>query len=711
MGKVLIPGLRPRTRQVELGRRKILALLTAVVAAVMLTACGSPTSAVTPASSVPSPKPSVANTSSVAPSSTSVAATSSVVPSSTSVAVSVPAATPAAKPPAAGGAQSPAAGGAQPPAAGGGGGGGPGGIYTGVFPKPPGGIPANQTVGLLYKDAKAFNGYTLFAPAFATVTYLIDMDGKLVHTWNSTYSPGQSVYLIEGGTLVRSCHIANVQGAAGGGVQKIAWDGTLLWDFKFQTDTVIPHHDIKPMPNGNVLLLCWDIKTREESVAAGRSPALISEGKVWSEKIVEIKPDGKTGGTVVWEWRLWDHLVQSQDSTKANFGVIADHPELMDVNFGMGGKADWIHGNGIDYNDKLNQVMISCHEQSELWIIDHSTSTAEAATHSGGKVGKGGDLIYRWGNPKGYGAGTAADQKLFAPHNTHWIESGLPGEGNILVFNNGNVRPGGNYSSADEIVPPVDSQGRYAIDKGKAYRPATQTWIYKAKTPTDFFADKTSSAQRLPNGNTLICHGPLGTFWEVTKEGEMVWEYLGPVAGKTIVAQGAKMPSDPGGGTQNASFRAIRFAANDPALKGLDLTAGKLIEETASTAQAPSSGQPPPATTQAPANGAQPKPSAPAAGGGGGGGAGGGAPVPTLTGVSPNSGPITGGTVVTIAGNGLGGPAGTVTFGGVAATAISQVGDPPSYQCTTPAHAAGAVDVVVTTGGGAATSAGGFTYK
>ena len=709
MGKILIPGSRPKARQVASGRGKILTLLAAVVTAVTLTACGSPASPATSSTSVTSPKPSSA-------------ATSSVVSSSTSIAATTPAPKPAetgaggGQPPTgggAGGAQPPpaggGAGGAQPPAGGGAGAAKPpapgGGTYTGVYPKPPGGIPANQTVGVVYKDAKAFNGYTLFAPVFSTVTYLIDIDGKLVHTWNSTYSPGQSVYLIEGGTLVRSTHISNAQGPAGGGVQKIAWDGTMLWDFKYLPDNVIPHHDIRPMPNGNVLLICWDIKSREESVAAGRNPALISEGKVWSEKIVEIKPDGKTGGTVVWEWKLWDHLIQSQDATKANFGVIAEHPELMDINFGMGGKADWIHVNSIDYNPKLDQIVLSCHEQSELWVIDHSTTTAEAATHSGGKAGKGGDLIYRWGNPKGYGAGTAADQKLFAPHNIHWIDPGLPGEGNILVFNNGNARTGGNYSSADEITPPVDAQGRYTLTKGAAYGPAAQTWIYKAKTPADFFADKTSSAQRLPNGNTLICHGPLGTFFEVTKEGDMVWEYISPVAGKTIIAQGAKMPSDPGGGTQNGSFRAIRFAASSAALKGLDLTAGKLVEDTASTAQAPPAGQAPPAPAKTPAAGQ------PAPGGGGGGRAGGGPPAPSITSITPDSGPAAGGTVVTIAGNGLGGPVGTVTFGGTAATGISQTGDPPSYVCTAPPHAAGAVDVAVTTGGGTEMKKGGFTYK
>jgi len=442
----------------------------------------------------------------------------------------------------------------------------------------PSGISANQTVGLIYQTAQAFSGYTLFAPIHSTNTYLIDMDGKLVHTWDSKYTPGQSVYLLDNGTLLRSIHISNLQGPAGGGIQKIAWDGTLLWDFRYLSDTCIPHHDIRSLPNGDILMICWDIKTKEEAIAAGRNPALLSQVNLWSEKIVEIKPDGLNGGTLVWEWDLWDHLIQDFDPSKANYGVVADHPELVDINFGGNG-SDWIHANAVDYNPKLDQIMISAHNMGEIWIIDHSTTTKEAASNTGGISGNGGGLIYRWGNPQVYRAGTSKDQKLFAQHNANWITNGLPGAGNILIFNNGDNRQDGNYSSVDEITPLVDAQGHYTLTSGSAYGPADLTWTYKAKNPTDFFADKISGAQRLPNGDTLICHGPLGTFFEVTSEGEIVWEYINPVTGSAITAQGIKIPSDPGGGTMNACFRATCFAATDPALADSDLTPGATIEK------------------------------------------------------------------------------------------------------------------------------------
>ncbi len=437
-----------------------------------------------------------------------------------------------------------------------------------------------MTVGLTYKGEGTYGGYTLFAPNFSKNTYLIDIDGKLVHAWPSSYLPGQSVYLLEGGTLWRSVHLSDAGGGpTGGGVQKIGWDGMLMWDFKYMSDSYVPHHDIKPLPNGNVLLVCWEFKTQAEAVAAGRKTTLLSESKLWPEKIVEIQPSGSTGGTVVWEWHLWDHLIQEADSSKLNYGTVAAHPELMDINFALGGKADWIHINAIDYNPKLDQIVLSCHEQSELWVIDHSTTTAQAAGHTGGNSGMGGDIIYRWGNPRGYGAGTTSDQKLFAPHNTAWIESGLPGEGDILIFNNGNSRPGGNYSSADEITPPVNTQGGYTRSTGSAFGPTQQTWIYKAKNPTDFFADKISSAQRLANGTTLICHGPLGVFFEVTSAGATVWRYVNPVTDTGITTQGQTIPTGTAGDTRSATFRAQRFAADSAALKGLDLTPGKLLEQ------------------------------------------------------------------------------------------------------------------------------------
>ncbi len=109
----------------------------------------------------------------------------------------------------------------------------------------------------------------------------------------------------------------------------------------------------------------------------------------------------------------------------------------------------------------LDQILISVHNFSEIWVIDHSTTTAEAASHSGGNSGMGGDLLYRWGNPAAYDSGSSADQQLFVQHDAQWIGNGLPGAGNILIFNNGQGRPDGDYSSVDEIVPPVASDGSY----------------------------------------------------------------------------------------------------------------------------------------------------------------------------------------------------------------------------------------------------------
>src|SRR5205823_7110527 len=162
------------------------------------------------------------------------------------------------------------------------------------------------------------------------------------------------------------------------------------------------------------------------------------------------KPTGKTTGEVVWEWLIWDHLIQDHDSSKANYGDVAKHPERIDLNFGEGeGLAPlfaqkdgldklrsigyvrsppgrnqpynpgWTHLNSVAYNPELDQIVLSALGFSEVWIIDHSTTTAEAAGHSGGRRGKGGGLLYRWGNPRAYRAGSNTDQQLFGQHAAH----------------------------------------------------------------------------------------------------------------------------------------------------------------------------------------------------------------------------------------------------------------------------------------------------
>src|SRR5262249_34676831 len=181
-------------------------------------------------------------------------------------------------------------------------------------------------------------------------------------------------------------------------------------------------------------------------------------------------------------------------------------------------QTDWLHINSVAYNAKLDQIILSVFEFNEIWIIDHSTTTSQAAGHDGGRYGKGGDLLFRWGNPRAYRAGTVKDQKLFGQHNAHWIGKGLPGAGHVLIFNNGLKRPAGGYSSVDELVLPVDARGQFTCTKGKAFGPEQFAWTYVAPKKSDFFAPFISGAQRLENGNTLICSGTNGTVFEVTPD-------------------------------------------------------------------------------------------------------------------------------------------------------------------------------------------------
>ena len=432
-------------------------------------------------------------------------------------------------------------------------------------------------LGLVLNDPKALQGYTLISPFDSSKSFLLDMQGRVVRAWETGSSPALSAVLLENGHLLRpgligrDTRVFGPGPAVGGRIQEFTWDGELVWDFKFYNARQLPHHDMTRLPNGNVLLIVWDRKTAEEAIAAGRRPEMTGDRHLMPDSLVEIKPTGKTTGEVVWEWHLWDHLVQDFDKSKANYGNVAEHPELVNINYGedelpsviaakegkdkpaADGKPaadrppridpDYTHFNGVAYNPDLDQIAVSVWAFSEFWIIDHGTTTAQAAGHTGGRRGRGGDLLYRWGNPRAYRAGTKADRKLFSQHNAHWIPKGLPGAGHLLLFNNGRERPEGNYSSVDELALPVDSQGRYTRQPGTAYGPDQPVWSYTAPKKTDFYSSFISGAQRLSNGNTLICSGANGTIFEVTPEKAIVWKYVNPFkndsAGRRAAAAGA----------------------------------------------------------------------------------------------------------------------------------------------------------------------------
>ena len=443
-------------------------------------------------------------------------------------------------------------------------------------------VHEDWTVGLQSCSEGMQLGYTLFAPIRSTSTFLIDAWGQQVHTWESTYNPGLSVYLEDDGSLLRATSVPrtvhNAQfsaGGLGGRVEHVSWDSELLWSFQYASTEHIAHHDIERLPNGNILMIAFEVKSQAEAIAAGRDPSLMTDNEIWPDHIIEVKPSGIDGAEIVWEWHFWDHMIQDFDETKDNFGVVADHPELLDINYvGDGrraGGADWLHVNAVDYNADLDQILLSAHNTNEIYVIDHNTTTQEAA-------GPAGDILYRWGNPAAYGRGGPGEQMLFAQHDAQWIAEGQVGAGNILIFNNGGGREGGDHTTVDEIVPPYDGTGGYsALEGNAAYEPVATVWQYGSDEDERFYSRNISGAQRLGNGNTLICDGPAGRFLEVQQDGTLVWEYINPVADSGIVVQGENIPTGQNG-QLNTVFRATRVPLDHPGIEGRDLVPTGYIE-------------------------------------------------------------------------------------------------------------------------------------
>lgn len=436
-----------------------------------------------------------------------------------------------------------------------------------------------QSVGLFQYSAVAQDGYTLFAPLQSTNTYLIDNCGLLINSWSSDLRPGSAVYLLEDGSLLRAERVDGTNfnaGGKGGRLKQLDWDGNLVWSFDIADTTQQQHHDLEVLPNGNILAIVWDLKNEEEILAAGRDPQTFGTA-LWIDKVVELEPIGANEANIVWEWQLWDHLIQDFDSTKANYGVVADHPELMDFNYvgpvnaGPGGNTDWSHFNGIDYNPELDQILLSSRHFSEIWIIDHSTNTEEAAGNTGGNSGRGGDILYRWGNAEVYDRGTAISQQLFFQHDAQWIPAGFPNEGGITVYNNGLSRPGGNRSSLDIIDPPLEQNGTYSIEEEQAFGPSVPLLSYNGGIDNFFYSVNISGVQPMSNGNLLACVGNGGRFFEVTQEGELVWEYVNPVNNFGPVIQGNSIGS-------NSVFKVVRYAPDYPAFADRMLMPGAPIE-------------------------------------------------------------------------------------------------------------------------------------
>ncbi len=362
----------------------------------------------------------------------------------------------------------------------------------------------------IYDAAKIHNNLTLAVVNGSQNAFLMDKTGQKLHEWTFDDRLGNDLELLPNGKLLgifKGTTPSITFGGFGGVARIINIDGSVDWEYTLNSDDFILHHDVEMLPNGNVLLLVWERIDEATQNAHGS----ITGSNIYPEKIMEVNP---TTNAVVWEWRSWEHIIQDQDPTLLNYGAVDQNPHKIHINYNPASNGDIMHANGFDYDENKDVIYLSVNFYSEVWVIDHSTTTAEASTGAGGNYGKGGDLLYRFGNPLAYG-NTVGEVRSDNNHFPNLLENGVPGEGNMLIFING-------FNAGASKVLELEMPETFSLTPGADNEPNI-VWSYEHP---DFFASKLSGAVRLENGNTLICEGDFG-FWEVTPDKEIAWRYNG----------------------------------------------------------------------------------------------------------------------------------------------------------------------------------------
>ncbi len=398
------------------------------------------------------------------------------------------------------------------------------------------------------------DGYVICGAYSGKFTVLIDKNGNAAHTWQHTNLPdslnGYVVYLLENGNILRTSQVNQktdtIPPGAGpiqGIVEEIDPFGNLIWKYKLSNDTFMLHHDLKPLKNGNFLAVTFEARTIADAIKVGVDTALFPKKNprvLLSERIIEVNPRAEKGKEIVWQWSLWDHITPKEKA--------AEHWELFNGSAGKPSGNQWVHMNGITICEKRNLIVFTSRLFSELFIIDHSTTTQEAAGHTGGRYGKGGDFLYRWGNPTNYD--TTAKQRINVLHCPTWIPDDYPGGGHILFFHN-NMSPNMSSEGLSEVIEialPLDENGFFIKQPGVPFGPDEPAWIY---APSDsFYSMALSSAFRLANGNTLIHEafpsmGQSSILREVTPDKKILWKHT--------------LQFDGGEGTRKSSFTTAKI--------------------------------------------------------------------------------------------------------------------------------------------------------
>ena len=453
-----------------------------------------------------------------------------------------------------------------------------------------------------WDSARADNGYTFFG--VGGITYLLDMEGRVVHTWPIGTNP----HLLSNGDVLDA---ATNDPSGFGGFKIVSWDGVTVWSYLETRSTYHPHHDFTRIYNSKLgayttLYIANKDLTYAQLVAAGANPNTTPSTGGQMDALVEVD----SSGTIVWEWCFFDHMIQDYDATKLNHvatgKTIADYAGRLNINLpGHILKADWLHCNSVDYNQALDQIVVNS-VQGEFYVIDHGNtfSAGNPAASIALAASSAGDFLYRFGDPARYSQGetpsilddwiqsTTGNKQMGGAHDIQWIAEGLTGAGHFLIFNNAEylsehtsqsyvmeINPYLNAtgSNTGSYVNPPDAGYNTVLplavtDKASKQISKQVVWNYSSKSCLTLFSQIGCSAQRLPNGNTLLCEDTEGYIIEITPDGETVWDYIVPVTPSgTVQVMGDRLPM------VNSIFRAYRYEASYSAFSGHTLTPGTTV--------------------------------------------------------------------------------------------------------------------------------------
>ena len=363
---------------------------------------------------------------------------------------------------------------------------------------------------LVHDQENVYNNLVLICPNGGKTPYLVDKGGNIKYSWSLDAFLGNDFELLPNGKtlgIFKSINPAFSFGGYGGVINLFDQNNILEWTYEVSNEIEIAHHDVELLKNGNIMIMVWE----KIEVDTHQNFGVDFDQPIYVEKLIEVNPETNE---IVWQWRSWDHIIQEHDNNASAFGSVIQNPHKIDINYNLQSNGDFMHANGIDLDETNDLIYMSVNFFSEIWVIDHSTTTEQASTSSGGNYNKGGDLIYRFGNPLAYG--DTQEQRIF--HRNHFpnlLENGVPGEGNILVYSNY-----GENNSEQSHIYELQLPNILALEPENVLSPEV-VWSF---TDESLFHGKISGADRLQNGNTLICEGDFGV-WEVTPDKEVVWKY------------------------------------------------------------------------------------------------------------------------------------------------------------------------------------------